>query len=1657
MASAYKSWNQYFETARHIAPDKDSEEYLRGQAEAERAVTKARAQMEAYRPKAGNKNFSPINGEIEYHLHAFRHGFNQHLAKEVFRAKKSVAASSTPVLVEGLFADVYSDPVSKYPTKKLVRNEVMISEGRQFAGVMLALSGKGRADVLNGFRDKLESYNIDMFPPVLPAEEPSTPVEDEESSSSSSSSVPVVDTLPGEPFTFNPDAESHMDSATGRTTNWRFQQRVVRQYKRYVKEKGVNAPQTHFEVVKYDARALLTSTTEKRIEALVMDVIKVETYKVYSQLNGGEFAFVAGYGAGENYRIMQRDMIEKVERAKAYARQDAGEGAAANVIDESEDIRTALDVLNSDDAHGIFKLAFSGAINKYFSTWDKEGSVITDGELLDAVVTGVRTNDHNSALLEKLAPADIIQKLFKAWQRVRRMGQRADVDSSAEEGSLYFAFSYFADVGILAGIEFLRAFVKQATVYEGFKERTRYPLWYQAFTWYTLGCLTCIEIPNKKVPVTTHILSMDSKLKFISAVSSMVPDAPPRSRFTVSEMAAIIPNRKILRATLDERETGYLVSVLDPQQAYFNVASSTNGTASDIIFGLINEGFVVDAETAKPVVNVSDNVTMTWEMRVLQSWLVSSYTSRVLRPWQDNSKRTDSFRRQLVGAANNELKFYEMIGMFAENFNHSELRRLVRTYEKRLPAGVRREEGPSDYVQYASIIEHQLGAWLERCRKFFDEEQFMSEAWQFISKLWDLDEMHVEAGSTLYKVIEKVFARAIIGEKLLFLQRRAVIAQLEFPVDLPFSDQSDLMLSELFASIYRLQSAFTPEIVELVSTVRSVAMSGDSADEASTKMATDALSALFNKLWEGKRQGEWLSDADQDALLERVRKTNVSMDEFDFFGAQHGRIGLSAVAEAGSLFTLAADRDTFVQLLTSAYLVEMYINCNVIVADIIDRKWGELVTYNDIYSLKDSLVVLDMKASKYVVDPIYRALVNSLLKADIAGGIDMSGLEATEPTVDDSESLNSEDDEEEEEEGEEEEEEEAQPVYTEEYSGYGQTANFADLRRDFMSGIETTQAKDDYDEVPDLSPPEAELTGPVERIVWNPPVVSRRRPVIELDDEPEPPKQARAASSEPVEPEQLFDVSAIENMHGPLRVLVVDSARITRRSVLFDKQDYATYQAGEVAGSTFARDLSVFVTENFTPSQHSAKFADVRAYALNQLANIYADMVNGVNIGDELWDRDSSNPVAQRHDVEVVRKLLSITNPVAARIYGYEGKKVVYMSGFVRHYENTVVETMAHFAEMDEERGGGRKSALVGDALSEFEDLSLDTSTDDYDAGRAAAEGVAQEIEDYAHEQNIPYYRALQRVQRDVTNNINTVEKITSQFAAEEIVLEYNGNRDSFARGLFEALAERQPPPVRVRFYSDAMDEEPANVDEIVEGLFATEHHDELEFYGSGFTAEHVVAVLGRVNGMIKVTMLRLTCTNVDNLAQVIDAAPSLTQLAFVGTTLSTNDLQAALTTNTALDQLETLILDYPILPNDEEFTNGIGVIGDYLAAAKRLRDVEIYLSPLKNEDINEVVSAMMANGVRASQALAAFFCTDVYPSNDFGFHKDEIAQALAGRRSALVGKSIRGHKRHGTLSAAKAKEILADGTVRGHPLTPKAHRFMEMIAHGGHPTRMAK
>lgn len=64
------------------------------------------------------------------------------------------------------------------------------------------------------------------------------------------------------------------------------------------------------------------------------------------------------------------------------------------------------------------------------------------------------------------------------------------------------------------------------------------------------------------------------------------------------------------------------------------------------------------------------------------------------------------------------------------------------------------------------------------------------------------------------------------------------------------------------------------------------------------------------------------------------------------------------------------------------------------------------------------------------------------------------------------------------------------------------------------------------------------------------------------------------------------------------------------------------------------------------------------------------------------------------------------------------------------------------------------------------------------------------------------------------------------------------------------------------------------------------------------------------------------------------------------------------------------------------------------------------------------------------------------------------MASLLAARMAEMKRKG-RMRRKGGSLSSEKAKKILKDKTVRGHPITEKQRRFFGFVAGGGTPTKV--
>lgn len=247
------------------------------------------------------------------------------------------------------------------------------------------------------------------------------------------------------------------------------------------------------------------------------------------------------------------------------------------------------------------------------------------------------------------------------------------------------------------------------------------------------------------------------------------------------------------------------------------------------------------------------------------------------------------------------------------------------------------------------------------------------------------------------------------------------------------------------------------------------------------------------------------------------------------------------------------------------------------------------------------------------------------------------------------------------------------------------------IQVDVVSGIDFSKIPK---EVEDDDAEQEEFDVPLMRRQQS--VAPRARPEIRQDEAEEPALKQRT-QAEVEEPAQLFSSADLSRFRGKLYALAVESTTVDERQVLLGP-DHDSFSEGKNAGESLARSLAMFVKENYPEGKHASKYEDVRAYAIAQISGIYNEHATEETIGDQLWEMDFTNNISTQHEVDIVRRLLRITQPVADAIFNHHSKREVYMRGFIVGYE-AVAQTMIDIFSSETvavSEGGGRKAPLVG-------------------------------------------------------------------------------------------------------------------------------------------------------------------------------------------------------------------------------------------------------------------------------------------------------------------------------------------------------------------------
>ena len=582
-------------------------------------------------------------------------------------------------------------------------------------------------------------------------------------------------------------------------------------------------------------------------------------------------------------------------------------------------------------------------------------------------------------------------------------------------------------------------------------------------------------------------------------------------------------------------------------------------------------------------------------------------------------------------------------------------------------------------------------------------------------------------------------------------------------------------------------------------------------------------------------------------------------------------------------------------------------------------------------------------------------------------------------------------------------------------------------------------------------------------------------PVVPARPAPEPEeppviKKSRAASSSSSSSQQpsSFFEPAFSTMRGKWYSLMLEAEQLDKEATI-SGQDRRVYSDGESLGSNFSQDLVAFVKERF-PNDHTLneKYANIRSYAINQLSNIYNELEQR-QITAAIIDGDFNNPVSQRHEVEIVRKLLTITQPVAERIYYFDGKKDVFMLGFINGYEKKTAEIIDIFEGFQAPEGGGRKSAPISASISsgvsnegtlagiveQLEHLSdSEITSTDVNEGRRAGDIFAAGVQQYAKEAGVSYATAFSRAYIDLENYydklmrrqsaVNFVQTGKFVKVAAKAIQNYTHHTASFMYGFLLALDKlhsmKDTSRTRAHFVNnhDSFFKTTASPPDIASIIAAARRAEELALEGVGFSDKEFNEIIEGITGTASIKSLSLTNTNVTSVEAAFTAFPTIERFTSINNSIIAGEFAAVFDMPSVRAHLVALNVEVHPMSNTQ-LTGLLQMFNDFFENTTVLRDVELELNlpTQKNTAENNLAISYLYNGLMKSSSIRTFYCQGVYPFRYDTIHQDSISKHLKKNRTASISARHSGH-----MSKKKAREILHHGSVHGHPLSDAQRRF---------------
>ncbi|MFY7869373.1 MAG: hypothetical protein ACOVQN_07710, partial [Exiguobacterium sp.] len=476
-------WTIDFESVRGITiPWPQPPEYNAGRNEARNLISQANRLVNDYKVRPGNK--APRNGDLAYHMLAFRYGYNS-------AASTPAKSPADQVFTGGLFADVYESKQMRdsYNSTELRTNKSMIEGGKAFFALVDSQpTESARKETLMGFKEGIDGLQIDiytMYPRDKRAPEKTTPsaVDDDDgddpfSSSSSSSSSSAASSSSSSSYYIEPNREVARATVDRRdfdnlfdkievtppsVSGIPFQQDAVRYFTNFqqnVRQQNSSLTPTFFDMF-HQGSVEMAEKYRLEISDIVTKIIKMEAVKFFKVAQDGNFALICGYGAGEEHHALLQTTLDRIKNPGSV------EGTREGMINVSENI-DAIERVAPKIQPVLYQFGFMGAINQFFLSWETNSeSAISVRDLYEGNMVTL-----NYRLKKKF----IVDGVIKA---VTGRAYSSDTELRADRD--YNGFTYFIEAGIASAANFLKRFVERKSGSEKTSNPMTYQLWFSTF------------------------------------------------------------------------------------------------------------------------------------------------------------------------------------------------------------------------------------------------------------------------------------------------------------------------------------------------------------------------------------------------------------------------------------------------------------------------------------------------------------------------------------------------------------------------------------------------------------------------------------------------------------------------------------------------------------------------------------------------------------------------------------------------------------------------------------------------------------------------------------------------------------------------------------------------------------------------------------------------------------------------------------------------------------------------------------------------------------------------------------------------------------------------------------------------------------------------